>query len=74
MPCRSSGPRSSILPLIISVTPKKWDQLDLKGSIEDHDCKLTFQPGGRTLAVATVGRDRESLEHEVAMERSTPLI
>ena len=53
---------------------EKWDQLDLEGSIEDHDCKLTFQSGGRTLAVATVGRDRESLEHEVAMERSTPRI
>ena len=50
---------------------EKWDQLDLKGRIEDHGCRLTFQRGGRTLAVAAVGRDRESLEHEGAMERST---
>ena len=50
---------------------EKWDKLDLDGSIEDHDCKLSFQRAGKTLAVATVGRDRESLENEVAMERSS---
>jgi len=50
---------------------EKWDRLDLDGSIEDHDCKLSFQKAGKTLAVATIGRDRESLENEVAMERST---
>jgi NADPH-dependent 2,4-dienoyl-CoA reductase/sulfur reductase-like enzyme/nitrite reductase/ring-hydroxylating ferredoxin subunit len=50
---------------------EKWDKLDLEGSIEDHDCKLSFQRGGKTLAVATVGRDRESLENEVSMERSS---
>jgi NADP-dependent 3-hydroxy acid dehydrogenase YdfG len=48
---------------------EKWDKLDLEGSIEDHDCKLSFQRAGKTLAVATIGRDRESLENEVAMER-----
>jgi apoptosis-inducing factor 3 len=50
---------------------EKWDQLDLEGSIEDQDCKLSFQRAGKTLAVATVGRDRENLENEVAMERSS---
>jgi NADPH-dependent 2,4-dienoyl-CoA reductase/sulfur reductase-like enzyme len=49
---------------------EKWDQLDLDGSLEQHNCKLSFRRGGRTLAVATVGRDRESLEHELAMERA----
>ena len=47
-----------------------WDELDLEGSIEEHDCKLSFRRGGKTLAVATIGRDRESLESEVAMERA----
>ena len=46
-----------------------WDKLDLDGSIEEHDCKLSFRRGGKTLAVATIGRDRESLESELAMER-----
>ena len=51
---------------------EKWDKLDWEGSIEDHDCKLSFQRAGKTLAVATIGRDRESLENEVAMERFQP--
>jgi NADPH-dependent 2,4-dienoyl-CoA reductase/sulfur reductase-like enzyme len=50
---------------------EEWDKLELEGSIEDHDCKLSFQRAGKTLAVATVGRDRQSLESEVAMERSS---
>jgi 3-phenylpropionate/trans-cinnamate dioxygenase ferredoxin reductase subunit len=50
---------------------EEWNKLELKGSIEDHNCKLSFQRAGKTLAVATVGRDRESLENEVAMERSS---
>ena len=49
---------------------EKWDKLDLDGSLEEHNCKLSFVRGGRTLAVATVGRDRESLEQELAMERT----
>ncbi len=47
-----------------------WDELDLDGSIEEHNCKLSFRRGGKTLAVATIGRDRESLESELAMERA----
>jgi apoptosis-inducing factor 3 len=47
-----------------------WDELDLDGNIEDHDCKLSFMRGGKTLAVATIGRDRASLESELAMETS----
>jgi len=47
-----------------------WDNLELDGSIEEHDCKLSFRRGGKTLAVATIGRDRESLESELAMERA----
>jgi NADPH-dependent 2,4-dienoyl-CoA reductase/sulfur reductase-like enzyme/nitrite reductase/ring-hydroxylating ferredoxin subunit len=50
---------------------EKWDKLDLDGSIDDRDCQLSFQRDGRTLAVATVGRDRMSLESELEMERSS---
>jgi NADPH-dependent 2,4-dienoyl-CoA reductase/sulfur reductase-like enzyme len=49
---------------------EKWDRLDLDGSIEDQNCKLSFQRAGKTLAIATVGRDRQNLEDELAMERS----
>ena len=41
------------------------------GALESHDCSVTYARGDRTLAVATVSRDRESLEAEVAMEHET---
>ena len=49
---------------------EKWDKLEMEGSLEAHNCQLSFKRGGKTLAVATVGRDRESLEHELTMERA----
>ncbi len=48
---------------------QKWEKLDMEGSLGEHECKLSFRRGGRTLAVVTVGRDRESPEHEIAMEK-----
>jgi apoptosis-inducing factor 3 len=48
---------------------EKWDQVDLEGSLEDYDCKLAFRRAGKTLAIATVGRDVAGLESELAMER-----
>jgi hypothetical protein len=42
----------------------------MDGSLEAHNCQLSFKRGGKTLAVATVGRDNVSLEHELAMERA----
>jgi len=50
---------------------EKWDKLDSDGSIEDRDCRLWFQRGGKTLAVATIGRDLESLKNELVMEESS---
>ena len=49
---------------------EKWDKLDLDGSIEDQNCKLSFLREGKTLAIATIGRDRACLEAELAMELS----
>lgn len=53
---------------------ERWDRIDLSGSLAAGDCTLAFRapaPGGgeRTYAVATVGRDRDSLRAEAAMER-----
>ena len=39
-----------------------WDELDVDGDIAAGDCSLCFKRGGRTLAVATIRRDIESLE------------
>ena len=47
---------------------ESWDQVDIDGRLEDHDCTITYRRGGRKLAVATVFRDRESLEAEAEME------
>ncbi len=48
---------------------EKWDRIDIKGSLAEHDCTLDFRRGDRTLAVVTVGRDLESLRAEVAIEQ-----
>ena len=48
-----------------------WDRLEIDGSIEAKDCAVRFLHGGRVLAVATIYRDRESLEAEVEMEHAT---
>jgi NADPH-dependent 2,4-dienoyl-CoA reductase/sulfur reductase-like enzyme/nitrite reductase/ring-hydroxylating ferredoxin subunit len=50
---------------------ERWDTIQIDGSIEQRDCVLRFTAGGRVLAVASVFRDRESLEAELAMERRT---
>ncbi|HZB27766.1 MAG TPA: FAD-dependent oxidoreductase [Gemmatimonadales bacterium] len=49
---------------------ESWDSVQVEGSIEARDCAVRFVKGGRTLAVATIYRDRESLEAEVAMEHA----
>jgi NADPH-dependent 2,4-dienoyl-CoA reductase/sulfur reductase-like enzyme/nitrite reductase/ring-hydroxylating ferredoxin subunit len=49
---------------------ERWDSIDVEGSIETKDCAVRFVRGGRTLAVATIYRDRQSLEAEVEMEHA----
>jgi len=49
---------------------EKWDSIDVKGSIAERDCTLDYRRGDRTLAVVTMGRDRESLRAEAAMEKA----
>jgi NADPH-dependent 2,4-dienoyl-CoA reductase/sulfur reductase-like enzyme/nitrite reductase/ring-hydroxylating ferredoxin subunit len=50
---------------------EKWDAIDVDGDINARDCAVRFRRGSRTLAVATIYRDRESLEAEVEMEESS---
>jgi 3-phenylpropionate/trans-cinnamate dioxygenase ferredoxin reductase subunit len=45
-----------------------WDALEIDGDPAAHDCKVTYRRGGKTVAVATVGRDLENLKAEVALE------
>jgi hypothetical protein len=46
-----------------------WDRIDQDGDPGAYDVALRFRKGGRTMAVATIFRGRESLEAEAAMER-----
>lgn len=52
---------------------EKWDAIKIDGSLDAKDCTVSYQQGGRTLAVVTVFRDMQSLEAEAAMEAETPL-
>lgn len=42
------------------------EEKNLRTRVE-HGCRLSFRRGGETLAVVTIGRERESLESELAM-------
>jgi NADPH-dependent 2,4-dienoyl-CoA reductase/sulfur reductase-like enzyme/nitrite reductase/ring-hydroxylating ferredoxin subunit len=52
---------------------EKWDEIHIDGSIADQDCAVRFRSGGRTLAIATMGRDLENLESEREMEVAVSL-
>ena len=51
---------------------ERWDEVVIDGSLEALDCSVEYRRGGRTLAIATIGRDRANLEAEVRMERDLP--
>jgi apoptosis-inducing factor 3 len=47
---------------------EKWDDLTIEGDIAAKDCLLSYKRQGRVLAVASIGRDVDSLRAELAME------
>ena len=47
-----------------------WDELAIDGDVAAKDCLVRYRRNGRVLAVASIFRDVESLEAELAMERS----
>jgi len=48
---------------------ESWDRIDVSGDPASFDCAVAFRKSGRTLAVATAGRDHVGLEAEAALER-----
>jgi NADPH-dependent 2,4-dienoyl-CoA reductase/sulfur reductase-like enzyme/nitrite reductase/ring-hydroxylating ferredoxin subunit len=48
---------------------EQWDDTKIEGSIEGKDCIVRYKRGGKILAVASIFRDIESLQAELAMER-----
>ncbi len=47
---------------------ERWDKLDIDGSVNQRNCRVAYRSAGRTLAVATIGRDLESLRAELELE------
>jgi NADPH-dependent 2,4-dienoyl-CoA reductase/sulfur reductase-like enzyme/nitrite reductase/ring-hydroxylating ferredoxin subunit len=49
---------------------ERWDEVEEDGNLARRDFRIRYRRSGRTLAVATVGRDLESLRAEMELERS----
>jgi NADPH-dependent 2,4-dienoyl-CoA reductase/sulfur reductase-like enzyme/nitrite reductase/ring-hydroxylating ferredoxin subunit len=45
----------------------KWDHLEIEGSIMARDCLVRYRRNGEVLAVASIFRDVQNLEEELAM-------
>jgi NADPH-dependent 2,4-dienoyl-CoA reductase/sulfur reductase-like enzyme/nitrite reductase/ring-hydroxylating ferredoxin subunit len=50
---------------------EQWDQIAIDGDINSKDCLVRYQKNGRVLAVASIFRDVENLQAELAMERNS---
>ena len=48
---------------------QEWESVKVVGSIPDRDCLVAYRKNGKTLAVASVNRDIDSLRVQVAMDR-----
>jgi apoptosis-inducing factor 3 len=46
-----------------------WESCEIRGDLEKHDACAIYRRKGRTIAVATIGRDRLSLRVEAALEQ-----
>jgi len=46
-----------------------WDEIQVDGSIADRDCLVRYKQNGRVLAIASIYRDLDNLNAELAMER-----
>lgn len=47
---------------------EKWDSIEMDGSMQSRDCAAAYKLGDRVIALATIGRDLESLKSEAKME------
>lgn len=52
---------------------EKWDEIAIEGDVSAKDCVVRFRRAGRTQAIASIFRDRESLQAELSMERQAGL-
>jgi hypothetical protein len=52
---------------------EKWDRIEIDGDVMKRDCVARYWLGGRLMAVASIYRDRDSLEASAEMERKAAL-
>ncbi len=50
---------------------EQWDSIKMEGSFADRNWAITYLRGGRRLAIATVERDLQNLQTELAFESAT---
>ncbi len=50
---------------------EQWDDIAIEGDIKAKDCLLRYKRKGRVLAVASIFRDVDSLQAELAMEQAS---
>jgi 3-phenylpropionate/trans-cinnamate dioxygenase ferredoxin reductase subunit len=51
---------------------EQWDSVRVDGTLDPPDCTVAYMQGGRRLALASIGRDLDSLKAELAMEKESP--
>ena len=49
---------------------ESWDRIDVEGDLRKRDATVAYRRGGKTLAVATLGRDSTNLDAEAAFEHN----
>jgi NADPH-dependent 2,4-dienoyl-CoA reductase/sulfur reductase-like enzyme len=49
---------------------ESWDAIDIDGSLNSHDCAVTYRRDGRIMAVASISRDLQSLKAERDLEQT----
>jgi NADPH-dependent 2,4-dienoyl-CoA reductase/sulfur reductase-like enzyme/nitrite reductase/ring-hydroxylating ferredoxin subunit len=47
---------------------ERWDEIKIDGNVAEMDCAVSYLVGGQRRAMATINRDHQNLENEVAME------
>jgi apoptosis-inducing factor 3 len=47
---------------------ERWDETKIDGDVMKMDCAVSYMVGGQRRAIATINRDHQNLENEVAME------
>ena len=48
---------------------EQWDETRIDGDVRNQDCAVSYMVNGKRRAMATINRDRQSLQTEVEMER-----